>query len=262
MNPLDMKNPQHKAWMEKAVNESSDSRNFTEKVAAFWADMTIKVPFTGVQLDISVDESGEPNNLRDYLQYVFAKKHILCAPNEMEMLKNPTTTHYLYDPAEVSRIEAEKVATSLNAMSALTKDLHNERKLIALTWELLRVNPSVMTENALKAALYKKAQEKPVEYLDASTDKSLEIKAEIREMVANGIIQNLGTKYLYGESVLGYTLNDIVSFFADSKRNSAVLLELRTRNEEAGGRMMDRGQASKKSKEKPEETLVIDNSDE
>lgn len=228
MNPLDMKNPQHVAWMEQMVNESSAHKDFRQKVSDFWADMTIKVGFTGVPLNITTDENGEPENLQQYLQYLFAKKHAYCGNNEAEMKSDPKKNHYIYDPEEVTKQEANNINTQLLASEALTKDLKTKGKPDELIWELTDgvTNPKVLTEDSKKTLLYSLSTKDPKRYLEASSDKTLMIKAKIYELVEAGVLTVYGTRYVYKETTLGETLKEVVTLLSDSKRNSKLILEL------------------------------------
>ena len=64
----------------------------------FWASMTVKIPFEGKELDITVDEDGNPHNVMDYVTYKWCKKHRQVADTKEDMEKDQAKRFYIYDP--------------------------------------------------------------------------------------------------------------------------------------------------------------------
>ena len=51
----------------------------------FWANMTVKVPFEGKELDITTEEDGNPHNVMDWITYKWCQKHRQVADKKETM---------------------------------------------------------------------------------------------------------------------------------------------------------------------------------
>ena len=67
------------------IDVPSNHQDWPKKEKDFWASMRVKVPFEGVELDISTDEDGNPFNPMNYLIYKWCMKHRLVASTKEEM---------------------------------------------------------------------------------------------------------------------------------------------------------------------------------
>ena len=89
-------------------------------------------------------------------------------------------------------------------------------------------NPDTFTREELENMLYEMKNDKPAKFLKIATDKHLELKSEIEEMVS----LEIGNQVIYIDEILGETLNDAVIQLKD-KKNSGKLMELRAKLKEA-----------------------------
>lgn len=71
--------------LSKILDVPPGHQDWPKKEKEFWASMAIKVPFEGVELDITLDEDGMPYNVTDYLTYKWCQRHRQVASNESEM---------------------------------------------------------------------------------------------------------------------------------------------------------------------------------
>ena len=225
LNPLT--ETQTKKWMPGLIGLPSTHQDFPLKVREFWAEMSIKVPFEGAELDISIDDNKNPFNLLDYLKYLWAQQHITCAASEEEMRKDPRKTHYIFNPQKDVLEKNEVVQIGKRADKAYIKDMADEKKVNELARVLLNIDPSTLSPTEKENSLYTLKNADPKQYIEKSEDKNLPIKAEIIELVAAKIINKIGSQYYYEEQILGTTLKETVAFMRDEARNSKLLLEMR-----------------------------------
>ena len=93
-------------------------------------------------------------------------------------------------------------------------------------------NPETLTKEELENLLYELKNSEPAKFLKFATDKHLELKAEIEEMVSVEILRKIGNQIIYIDEILGETMKDAVIQLTD-KKNSGKLMELRAKLKEA-----------------------------
>ena len=93
-------------------------------------------------------------------------------------------------------------------------------------------NPDKMTALQKENALYDLKNENPKKFFKISTDKNLEVKAEVEELVSAGVLRRIGNQVVYLDEVIGETLEDAVVYLKN-KKNSGALTILRVKLKEA-----------------------------
>ena len=63
----------------------SNHQEFPAAEKTFWANMSVKVPFEGVELDITTDDDGNPLNVMDYITYKWCQRHRHVAESNESM---------------------------------------------------------------------------------------------------------------------------------------------------------------------------------
>ena len=66
---------EEKKYLVGILDVNPDHVDWPKHSKQFWAELTIPVGFTGVELEISTDKDGKPVNIMDYIKYRFALKH-------------------------------------------------------------------------------------------------------------------------------------------------------------------------------------------
>ena len=91
--------------------------------------------------------------------------------------------------------------------------------------------PARMTNEQVENALYEIKNKEPKKFIRIATDKNLELKAEIEEMVSAGVLRKIGNQVIFIDEVLGDTMEDTVVYLKD-KKNSGKLTLLRAKLKE------------------------------
>ena len=73
------------------------------------------------------------------------------------------------------------------------------------------VNPDRMTIEQIENSLYELKNNEPKKFLRIATNKNLEIRAEIQEMVSAGVLRKIGNQIIFIDEVLGDTLDETVN---------------------------------------------------
>ncbi len=147
--------------LSKVLDVPPGHQDWPRKEKEFWASMSLKVPFEGVELDVSTDEDGFPNNVMDFITYKWCLKHRQVADNEDSMNSDGSKKFYIYDP----EIDLLKRSANIKVRKEADKEMIKLEKDYAKMRRLMRVlskdsRPDSLTdmevENQLFHRLWKK----------------------------------------------------------------------------------------------------------
>jgi len=198
-------------------------QDWPKKEKDFWASMRVKVPFEGVELDISTDEDGVPFNAMDYLTYKWCLKHRLVASTKEEMEADGRKRFYIYDPQRDLMKKNAAVKVGKEADKEFIKLTGNPDKMRMLLRILSKgSSPEKLTDMEVENMLYDTKSQSPAKFLKAATDKDLELRAEIAEMVEHSVIRLIGNQHIYEDETIGENLTDTLVYFKNKKNSGAV----------------------------------------
>ena len=222
---------EEKKLLDGLLDVGPDHSDFVKHAKKFWAELSLTIPFEGIELDVSKDDDDMPYNKEDYLKYKFAIKHPQVALNKEDMTSaqrfyiHDTTRDLIKKNNEIQiRKDADKefikVTADDKAMTRILRLLSTDR------------NPDKMTLLQKENTLYDLKNRNPKKFFKIATDKNLEVKAEIEEMVSAGVLRRIGNQVVYLDEVIGETLEDAVVYLKN-KKNSGTLTILRVKLKEA-----------------------------
>jgi len=172
----------------------------------------IPVPYEGKELNITLDENDEPENLEDYLKYLFIKVHPKVAESKTVADMDQFKEYYIEDQALELSKKTKKLKSKTNATIKFAELISDEVKLDWVARQLTTKyakelgSITVLTnlksdEKELKVA---EIFEKDPEYfMEVVSDPDLIFKAQIASMVESQILQKIGNEYVYGSEPLG-----------------------------------------------------------
>lgn len=193
-----------------------------EKTKDFWASLSVKVPFEGVELNITVAEDGEPEERMQYIIYKWALKHRQVAINEEEMKEQNGKRFYIYDPEKDLLKRNEQVQVKKDADREFIKVSSDVDKMKVLARVLLNTDPNRMAELELENNLYDYKTSNPERFLKYCKDPNLEIQAEIEEMVENSVLRKIGNQIIFGDETIGEDMKDTITYFKNKKNSGQV----------------------------------------
>ena len=209
--------PKHDDWVKQAKR--------------FWSNMNISVPFEGVTLDISTDDDGKPFNKEDYMKYKFAVRHPQVSLSKETM--DSKHRFYIHDTMRDLLKKNTEIQVRKDADKEFIKVTADDKRMTRIL-RLLSTdrNPDQMTMLQKENTLYDLKNVNPKKFFKISTDKNLEVKAEIEELVSAGVLRRIGNQVVYLDEVIGETLDDAVVYLKN-KKNSGTLTILRVKLKEA-----------------------------
>lgn len=188
----------------------------------FWANMSVKIPFEGIELDITLDDDGLPINSMDYVTYRWCKVHRQVAGSKEEMESDSRKKFYIYDPEgdlikQNTKIKLKKDADK--EFIKISSDLDKMRRVLRV---LTKTNPGNLNDLEVENRLYSAKDTSPEKFLKVSLDKNLDTKAEIEELIEAGVLRKIGNQIIYGDETIGEDMTDTVVYFNNKKNSGAI----------------------------------------
>lgn len=203
---------QSKKWMPGILGIEATDPKFRAEVNKYFNNIMIPVPYEGKELNITLDENEEPENLEDYLKYLFIKIHPKVAESKTIADMDQYKEYYIEDQALELSKKTKKLKSKTNATIKFAELINDETKLDWVARQLTTKyakelgSITVLTnlkpdEKELKVA---EIFEKDPEYfMEVISDPDLIFKAQIASMVESQILQKIGNEYVYGSEPLG-----------------------------------------------------------
>ena len=222
---------EEKKYMQGVLDVNPDHVDWPKHSKLFWAELTIPVGFTGVELEVGTNEDGSPISIMDYIKYNFALKHPHVALTKEEMNKEFNKRFYIQDLTREDKVKNNSIKLKKDADKEFIKvssNLNNMKRILRI---MSNSNPDRMTDDQVENALYEIKNKEPKKFIKIAIDKNLEIKAEIEEMVSAGVLRKIGNQIIFIDEVLGDTTEDTIIHLKD-KKNSGKLTILRAKRKE------------------------------
>ena len=222
---------EEKKYMQGVLDVNPDHVDWPKHSKLFWAELTIPVGFTGVELEVGTNEDGSPISIMDYIKYNFALKHPHVALTKEEMNKEFNKRFYIQDLTREDKVKNNSIKLKKDADKEFIKvssNLNNMKRILRI---MSNSNPDRMTDDQVENALYEIKNKEPKKFIRVATDKNLDLRAEIEEMVSAGVLRKIGNQVIFIDEVLGDTTDDTVVYLKD-KKNSGKLTLLRAKLKE------------------------------
>ena len=221
---------EEKKIMNGMLDVAPDHVDWPKHVKNYWANLTIKVPFEGIELEVGTDEDGKPFNIDHYLKYRFCLKHPYVAENKDQA--GGKQKFYFVDADRDIREKNKTIQTKKDADKEFIKASSDEKKMDWLLRVLSDQNPLKLTREQKENALYDIKDKDPAKFFKVATDKDLELKAEIESMIEAGVLRKIGNQVIYIDEVIGEDMKDTIVYLKN-KKNSGTLTILRAKLKEA-----------------------------
>ena len=227
-----VKGEEEKELLAEYLGMDKDEKDFPKVCRNFWADLRVEIPSDGKVLNITKRENGKPVEIFDYLVYQWAQKHKYVAEDREAMLDDSQKLYYIYDPEVEMKNQNKQVKLKKHAYKEFIKMSEDEDKIDMVITVLTDSDPDQMSSTQKENYLEQLIDDNPQRFVAVATDKALEIKSYLSEMVSHNIVNKVGNQYWFVDEKLGDTLEDTVLYFKD-KKNSETINILKAKLEEA-----------------------------
>ena len=138
---------------------------------------------------------------------------------------------FIQDLSREDKVKNNEIQLKKDADKEFIKLSSNTKNMKRVLRLLSNTNPDRMTEEQIENSLYELKNSNPKKFVRVATDKHLELKAEIDEMISAGVLRKIGNQVIFIDEVLGDTMDDAVVHLKD-KKNSGKLTILRAKLKE------------------------------
>ena len=213
---------EEKKFLRPLIDVPPDHEAWPRLVKEFWANMRVRIPFEGVELEVTLDESGLPINPNDYAMYRWCKKHRQVADSKEEMIRDGRKKFYIYDPEGDLIKQNSKIKLKKDADKEFIKISADADKMKRVLWVMTKQNPNRLNDLEIENKLYALKSDEPAKFLKISLDKHLDIKAEIEQMIESSVLRKIGNQIIYGDETIGEDMRDAVVYFKNKKNSGAI----------------------------------------
>jgi hypothetical protein len=220
-----------KKYLEGILDVDPAHHSWPAHTKTFWAELRIKVGFEGVELEIGKDDNGWPLQIMDWIHYNFAIRHPHVALSEGEMNSQYTKRFYIQDLSKDEMKKNLTIQSKKDADKEFIKISSDKKKMAWVLRLISSINPDIMSREQIENSLYDLKEKDHKKFFKIVSDKNLEMKAEIEEMVSAGVLRKIGNQLIFIDEILGDTLDDAIIHLKD-KKNSGKLTILRAKLKE------------------------------
>ena len=209
-------------FLRPLIDVPPDHQDWPRLEKEFWANMRVRVPFEGAELDITLDDDGMPVNPSDWATYNWCKKHRQVGSSKEDMNSDLRKKFYIYDPEGDLVAQNAKIKLKKDADKEFIKISSDMDKMKRVLWVMTKDNPDRLSELEIENKLYGLKDAEPKKFLKISLDKNLDIKAEIEQLVEASVLRKIGNQIIYGDVTIGEDMTDTVVYFKNKKNSGAI----------------------------------------
>ena len=220
---------EEKKFLNGVLDVGPEHVEWPRHVKKYWAEMSIKIPFEGVTLEVGLNDDGVPYNTDEYLKYRFAVKHPHVSLTKDEL--TGTNRFYIHDPNRDILKKNADIQSRKDADKEFIKISADEKQMTRILRLMSDISPDTLTREQKENTLYSLKEDSPKKFTRIAKDKNLSLKAEVEELVSAGVLRKIGNQIIYIDEVLGENLEDTIVYMKD-KKNSGTLTTLRAKLKE------------------------------
>ncbi len=204
------------------VSLQASDPGFRTAVTTLYKNVRIPVDSAGKELEIGLDDYGNPLNIEDFIRYKIAIKHPWYAKSEQEAYSNEYLQFWVVDPeiekdqesdklqyAKKAYVEFAKVSEDPERMDWILRTVIGKYPEIGSIADIVKLKPK---DKELE--LSKIVKNDPEYFIRIVEDKDLVYKAEIASFVEAGVLILEGKKYINGTETLG-SLDSTIAWMKD-----------------------------------------------
>jgi hypothetical protein len=203
---------------------------FSNQIREYYSNLSLKVTFPYVELDVSVDKELDlPNNMRHYLIWCFLKKKLRVA-NSLKEVNPGYHRYYLLDEEKDTNDDFQKRELKFESVQAASKVTAETAPIYLYIFrkegnKLMEgiTNIDAMSPKAQQLKCDELADSNPKRFIQISKNIGSKEKwgdayyeYRILRMVTYNLIDNHMGVYVYNNTRIGEKIEHVVSWFKDS----------------------------------------------
>jgi hypothetical protein len=187
----------HSKWWDKVFNIEYPIRLNATKVT----ELTLDNPINQIKYKVLLESSKVANT-------------------EIEKRK-PNVLFYIDDVEAKAKAELEVYNYEFEAMGLMHKMSPEEKRSTLRLFG--KKGLDTMTETMLNSQLVLEMKKDPKMFIETITDRDVQIKGIIAELLEKGLLKRKGNYYIHGDDTIASSTEECVDYFKDLKNQSVVL---------------------------------------
>lgn len=211
-----------KKHLRRILDVPPDHPQWAAAEKEFWANMSLKIPFEGAELDITLDENGDATNPMDYATFRWCQRHRQVGMTKAEMDTDALKKFYIYDPEQdliKSNNEVKLKKDADKEFIKISADMDKMRRVLRI---MTKQNTDKLSPMEVENSLYGAKDKEPAKFLKVSTDKHLDTRAEIEVMVERGVLRRIGNQLIHEDETIGADMTEAIIYFNNKKNSGAI----------------------------------------
>ena len=128
---------------------------------------------------------------------------------------------FIDDKEAKAQIEEKKIDLEFELMDKFNELSMSEKRGYLKLYGRTGVND--VSDKIVKTELWKEAQKDPKKFIAFTTDKDIQIRIDIQDMLETGVIFKKNNFYNFGQEVIGKDIDAVVAYFKDVNKQSVKL---------------------------------------
>ena len=179
----------------------------------YWENFVINIYDKNIELDLN-----KPKDMLDYKIFLESSK---VANSEDTRSQWPKAQYILYDKNADAKKANIKVKAKKAAWVKFSRmDINDMKQILKLMGRKVTDIGDEIIENTLESIV----EETPEEFNKIIDIDHFEERIMIEDLLAINVLRKQGTKYLYGDDVLGYTLDEAITYLVDPANQELLII--------------------------------------
>lgn len=160
------------------------------------------------------------------IKFLQADKRVANSQEDLDKGLFPYANYVIYDEERAAIQKNKEFSTKRKAVAEFAK-LSVDQMIDILKLYPGYVNMTSVKPDVIEANLYEKLEENPAKFLLLVSDKKLDMKVFLKDLVNAKILRKNKTAYYYGEDFIGHDEESAITFLDDPQHQS-LKIELAT----------------------------------
>lgn len=153
------------------------------------------------------------------IKFLMADKRVANSQDELDKGEYPYASYVIYDE-EKAAIEKNKEFTVKRKAVAEFAKLSIDQMIDLLKLYPGYVNMTSVTPDVIESNLYQKLEDNPARFLVLTSDKKLDMKIFLKDLVNAKILRKNKSAFYYGEDFIGHDEESTITFLDDPQHQS------------------------------------------
>ena len=207
-----LRTDEERKYLSPVMAVSANDPAFAKEARVWWSELSFAIPpGEGLKLDITLYKDGpekdtppldDVQNLVNYIKWRYALVYKDCANSEAELKKNRGAIFFIYDPVLKAKQEGAVARNKRDAYKIFLQVDQDPEKVEQIL-SVYDYVPEDLNSDEKAAVLDKLFEQDFNKFVNVATDKELEMKFFINNLVRYSVVKKIENNYVDGSKDYG-----------------------------------------------------------